>query len=212
MRVVRAGERDFNEFLELYYEFYAELRGKQGWKPRSIDEYAEEVREYLRRDAVFIARDEGRPVGFVRVSERDGSYWVEEIYVRPEYRGKGVGRALVKVAEEYVAKHDLAVYVMVLPQDTQAVTFWVKAGYSTLNTIELVKYLKPVPGIGASRYVDVFGHALRMLTWAKEGYSEAEVTYLEALKEFVEAGGSREEFLRVVASALKEWVKGKKGC
>lgn len=61
------------------------------------------------------------------------------------------------------------------------------------------------------RYVEVFGHVFRMVAWAKEGYGEAEAEYLEALKEFVEANGSREEFLRVVASALKEWVKGKRG-
>jgi len=211
VRITRATAGDFNDVLKLYYEFYSELRSKQGWRPHPIEEYAEDVRRYLRSDAVFIARVGGEAVGFARVSMREGSYWIEEIYVRPEHRGKGIGKALVKAAEEYIVKHDPAAYVMVLPQDTEAITFWVKAGYSTLNTIELVKYLKPIPGIKASRYVEVFGHVLRMLAWAKEGYGEAEAEYLEALKEFAEAGGSREEFLKVVASALKEWVKGKKG-
>jgi len=209
--ITKATLEDFNDMLKLYYGFYAELRSKQGWRPHPIEEYAEDVRKYLKRDIVLIARVGSEAVGFARVSEREGSYWIEEIYVKPEHRGRGFGKALVKAAEEHIVRHDPAAYVMVLPQDKEAITFWIKAGYSTLNTIELVKYLKPIPGIRASRHVDVFGHLLRMLEWAREGYGDAEVSYLEALKEFIEAGGDREEFLRVVASALKEWVRKKKG-
>ena len=46
----------------------------------------------MRSDAVFIARVGGEAVGFARVSMREGSYWIEEIYVRPEHRGKGIGK------------------------------------------------------------------------------------------------------------------------
>ncbi len=56
---------------------YVKLRSKQGWKPHTLEEYAEDVRRYLKSDAIFIARVGGEAVGFVRVSKRGGSYRIE---------------------------------------------------------------------------------------------------------------------------------------
>ena len=91
--VVRLDEARLPEFQVLYTDFFLELRKKQGWKA------AKEA--YFRQgDAIFLALEDGNAVGFIRLSSREGCFWVEDIYVRPEFRGRVIGRALVKRAGE----------------------------------------------------------------------------------------------------------------
>jgi aminoglycoside 6'-N-acetyltransferase I len=64
-----------------------------------------------RRSAAFIALDEARAVGFAEVSVReyvDGCTtqpvgYLEGIYIHPEYRKKGLARALVRNAESWAS-------------------------------------------------------------------------------------------------------------
>ncbi len=202
----KASINDLNDFLELYYGFYRELRNKQGWPPHSIDEYRKEAENILRKDTVFIAYADDLPAGFIRVSEREGSYWIEELYVKPMYRGKGIGRKLVEAAEEFVKKHDLAIYIMVLPQDRRALEFWLHMGYNILNTVELVKELEPTQR-GDTRVFEFFGYKVNIWRWKREDYDEYEKQYLEALEEFYRNGGTRREFLRIVFEAIRDWLK-----
>ncbi len=115
---------------------------------------------------------------------------------------------LVKV-EEYVREKDKAIYLMVLPQDTGAIRFWLNAGYSTLNTIELVKYFSQVSHEGSVRKMEVFGHLLNMFSWAEEKYSREEKEFLQALQDFANAGGSREELLKALTEGIVSWLKSK---
>jgi aminoglycoside 6'-N-acetyltransferase I len=61
--------------------------------------------------AVFLAIDGGNACGFVETALRDVAEscktrpvgYIEGIYVCPEFRGQGVGRALVAAAERWAA-------------------------------------------------------------------------------------------------------------
>lgn len=209
LSIKRATPGDLDVVLSLYYSFYKELRERQGLPLRGIDEYRGDVEGYLKRDAIFVALIGGEPVGFTRVSERDGSHWVEELYVIPKYRGRGIGRRLVRAAEDYVRGKDLALYVMVLPQDRPAIEFWLHVGYNILNTVELVKELRPTPKED-TRVFELFGYPTLIWRWEREDYSGLEEGFLRALKEFYEGGGTRETYLEVVTGALKEWVEKSK--
>jgi ribosomal protein S18 acetylase RimI-like enzyme len=51
---------------------------------------------------------DGEPVGMVWVMldrDRPGAAWIYYIEVRPEQRGQGYGRALLRAAEQYSARH-----------------------------------------------------------------------------------------------------------
>ncbi|AJC70885.1 N-acetyltransferase GCN5 [Thermococcus guaymasensis DSM 11113] len=101
------------------------MRGKQGWKPHAETEYRAEATHYFKRgDIIFLALENGEAVGFIRVSSRDGSFWIEELFVRPDFRGRGIGRALAERAEKEVLKWDSALYLLILPQDKDAIAFW----------------------------------------------------------------------------------------
>ena len=206
MEILRLDEEHLPDFQELYIEFFKELRGKQGWSPHAEAEYRAEAVHYFKRgDIIFLAFDEGRAVGFLRVSSREGCYWVEELFVRPEFRGLGIGRALVERAEEEVKEHDDAIYLLVLPQDKDAIAFWKKLGYDTINTIELVKDLEPSERT-SFHTIEVLGERFKIFRWKNEKFTEEEKRFMELLDEFYRKGGTKEEFLRLVNGALEGWL------
>ena len=201
--VREAGSQDFQLFLDLYTQFYNELRSRQGLKQSNKEEYRRDVERYLGRDRILLAEtSSGGPVGFIRVSIRDGCYWFEELYVRPEYRGKGVGRMLVEKAETYVRQRDSHAYIMVLPQDKRAISFWLHMGYRLLNTIELAKNLKESKE--ETRPMPLLSHILEIYRWAREDYTPLEKRFLELVEEFHRRGGGGEELLKVFTSTLEK--------
>jgi GNAT superfamily N-acetyltransferase len=59
--------------------------------------------EHLVRDAARVLGlyDDGRQIGFCRVASDDTTYaWLFDVYVLPEYRGRGLGAELVREAVE----------------------------------------------------------------------------------------------------------------
>ncbi len=165
------------------------------------------MESFLKRgDKFFIALIDDAPAGFVRISEREGAYWIEEIFVQPEFRGRGIGKELIRAAEQYIGARDNAAYIMVLPQDLNAIKFWLHMGYGLLNTIELVKYLRDPPKAEDIRMFEVFGFPLFIWRWREEEYDALEAEFLATLEKFF-ARNSREDFLRIVTEALKRALK-----
>jgi ribosomal protein S18 acetylase RimI-like enzyme len=114
--VIRIGyENDLEDILDLYTGFYTELRRRQGLPVRSRDDYRAELKSLLSENTFLLAGENDHPIGFIWISVREGAYWIEELYVKPKYRGRGVGRRLVEEAEKYIGERDSHAYIMVLP-------------------------------------------------------------------------------------------------
>lgn len=82
-----------------------------------------------------------------------------------------------------------AAYVIVLPQHKRAIEFWLRSGYSIVNTVELAKVLEPAP---------------RELQRAGEGLPRG----AEGVFRW---GGTREAFLEAVSKALRDWLRERYG-
>ncbi|MCE4606894.1 MAG: GNAT family N-acetyltransferase [Desulfurococcales archaeon] len=201
--IKKADKEDLEGFLDLYAGFYRDLRLRQGLRQHGREKYRGDVERYLSMDKVFLAEtDKGEAIGFIRVSEREDCYWIEELYVKPMHRGKGVGRRLVEKAENYIKEHDPDVYIMVLPQDRRAMGFWLHQGYSLLNTVELAKNLDG--NKAGTRPIPLLGSILEMYRWAKEDYTPLEKKYLELVEEFQKRGGGGKELLEIFVNALEQ--------
>ncbi len=207
MEIARLTEERLSDFQNLYIEFFCELRGKQGWKPDEEESYRREAESYFRRGDVIFLAYEREPVGFIRLSSRDGCFWIEELFVRPEFRRRGIGQALVERAEKEVRKHDDTLYLFVLPQDKNAVAFWKRLGYDVINTVELVKDLEPSERI-TFHTVELLGERFRIFRWRGEKFTEEEKRFMGLLEEFYRKGGTREKFLRLINRALEGWLEG----
>jgi len=208
MEIIYLDETHLSDFQTLYTRFFIELRGKQGWKPGEEEIYRKEAEVYFKRgDVIFLALEGAKTAGFIRVSSREGCFWVEEIYVRPEFRGKGIGRALVERAEEEVKKHDSSLYLLVLPQDKDAIGFWKRLGYDVINTVELVKDLKETPRGEDFHTVELLGERFRIFEWKGEKFTDGEKRFMELLERFYKKSGTKKEFLELVNRALEGWLE-----
>ncbi len=89
---------------------------------------------------VYIAEYEGIPAGqvlffhnFSTFKGKPGIY-IEDLYVRPQYRGKGIGKALLEAMIELAKKRNCArVEWVVLNWNKTAIDFYERMGASSLN-------------------------------------------------------------------------------
>lgn len=50
--------------------------------------------EYFVEHEGWIAELDAKPIAFYTLDEKDGSAWIENLWVSPEYMGKGIGKQL----------------------------------------------------------------------------------------------------------------------
>lgn len=209
INVKMADIHDIETIAKLYYDFYYELRDKQGCKVEDIEELKNSVKYYINdpHNVIFLAFVNEDVAGFVRVSEREGCFWAEEIYVKPNYRHMGVGRSLMNNVEQYaLEKGSYAVYTMVLPQNKSGLLFFRRLGYDILNTIELAKSLVPVSE-SEIRITEILGLQFKMWKWLKEEYDDLEKEYLQIIEEFFKKGGTKDKLLQITIKAIKDYLK-----
>ena len=116
---------------------------------------------------------------------------------------------LVKAAEKEVIKRgEVSLYLYVLPQDKVAISFWRAMGYTILNSIELVKDLKPIKRDKELLSLELLGEEFKMFNWTKLQFDELETEFIKLLKRFYAEGGNRELFLKLINNLLKDYLKG----
>ena len=91
-----------------------------------------EERAFRWLDGLFVAKDEGRVIGFVgfgdRGEEAPETGEVFALYVLPEYFGKGVGLRLMQAALEQL-KDYAKICLWVLKENHRAIRFYQKCGF-----------------------------------------------------------------------------------
>ncbi len=82
--------------------------------------------EYFEKNESWVAELENTPIGFYTLLDRNSVAWIENLWVLPEYIGKGVGRQLfahaVKLARQRGYK------TLQLEADPNALGFYEKMG------------------------------------------------------------------------------------
>ena len=88
--------------------------------------------EFEDESAHFLARYEGEPAGAARWRQTDKGYKLERFAVLKEYRGKGVGPALVKTVLQDLPKEASYIY---LHAQVQAMNLYAKAGFKAQGAL-----------------------------------------------------------------------------
>ena len=106
-----------------------------------VDEAVEELRYYLdKKYPIYAISDNGRYIGYCVCKIEDDVVWLESIYVRPEYRRKGVGKMLFEKAESVAKEYgNSTLYQYVHPNNDNMLNFLKGNGYDVLNLIEIRK-------------------------------------------------------------------------
>lgn len=111
--------------------------GLPGWSD-------ERVLEVLERSVTFVAREEGRPAGYVALRrEEDGAIVVEQLFVAPGRERRGIGHRLLAYAEGYaIAERARSLQVVVEESNQQARSFYRRSGFVPVEP-ELFELILP---------------------------------------------------------------------
>ena len=98
---------------------------------------------------VLVARMQGRITGVavlayhLNVSAGGQFTSIEDLYVRPEVRRQGLGRALLRAAHERCIKRNIS-YVEVQVEEDEAETFYAALGYEPETCVRLLSRSLPI--------------------------------------------------------------------
>ncbi len=143
IEIMPAAPEQSPEIAEMVGQLLAEIMNRIDVKAFNFDcnQTRERLRQFLvdQKYFVFVAEDAGMPVGFIAFYESYALYaegafgTIPELYVRPEYRSKGVGKKLIEKAREFAAAKGwtrLEVTTPPLPQFERTLEFYEKEGFS----------------------------------------------------------------------------------
>jgi ribosomal protein S18 acetylase RimI-like enzyme len=82
--------------------------------------------EYLKQNESWVAEENGLPIAFYTLQEKDGNAWIENLWVSPECIGKGVGKMLFLHAVRLAGQRGYQ--ILRLEADPNAVGFYEKMG------------------------------------------------------------------------------------
>ena len=130
-------------FYEMSEEFYASPAVSHDI-PR--ENHARAFDEVLRGELLLglMLLDGDTPAGFALLAKsysREAGgicYWVDEVYLRPAFRGKGLGRELLAYAETLGAKR---LRLEVMPDNERAIGLYRSLGYTSMQYMQMIKEL-----------------------------------------------------------------------
>lgn len=83
-------------------------------------------------------------VSFVHLGSRGCEIdWLEDIFVLPEFQGKGIGTCAIKLIEDIVKEYSETLYIEAAARNMRAIRLYQKIGYTYLNTITIRKDFQP---------------------------------------------------------------------
>lgn len=134
-----------DELGEMVSLFRKELRSFKGIESKvNIQDGKEELDEFLNSDfPIFAASTNSKYVGYLICRIENEIVWVEQIFVKKEYRLNNIATLLCKKAEEISTLYgNETLYFYVHPNNDVMINFLRKQGYSVLNLIEIRKPYK----------------------------------------------------------------------
>ena len=103
------------------------------------------IREMMRSTSrAWVAEEDGRVVAFSMANAEEATVWA--MFVRPEYEGRGIGRELMRLAEEWLFSRGCGEIWLLTDRDprVRANGFYQRIGWTSAGVQEdgQIKYVK----------------------------------------------------------------------
>ena len=158
VEIRRATSRDIGGILPIWGEladFHSALDPAFRPAPQWAREYATYLRALLARDDALavVARDGDRIVGYAvgRITSMPAFFaqrqrgYIHDVYVRPEYRRRGIGRRLVAEILTWLRRRGVTLVELTVAARNEALPFWEKLGFRVYMHQMKLDLLTPDP-------------------------------------------------------------------
>ncbi len=81
---------------------------------------------------------DGKLAGYIRVSESDNEVELDDLYILPEYRGQGIGSAVLKSCIE---RADKPIFFYVFRKNTRAIALYERIGFVIDEKVSDTRYI-----------------------------------------------------------------------
>jgi len=114
--------------------------------PERLQAADEDFDDWLEKDSatLFFIEDNGVTSGLMLLAKHGGTVvWIENLYVKKEFRRRGIATRAIRLAEQYALEvmKAPAINMDVIPQNTDALRLYHSLGYDTLQMITVRKSL-----------------------------------------------------------------------
>ena len=164
MLVRTATEQDILPMLDIYSHYVENTTYSFEYTVPTAEEFVRRFRTVTAWFPWLVCEEEGRILGYAYGSapfERAAYQWCSElsVYLRPEARGKGIGRRLYAICEQILQQQGYhRVYAIITSENEDSMAFHRAVGYETvavfpncgikfgrsLGTVWMEKQLNPV--------------------------------------------------------------------
>ncbi len=138
------------------------------WTTRYLTVTPEQAVEDLRAwtaegHELYVILAGGESAGFLHLGSRGGACdWLEDIFVRKELRGRGIGSRTIELAWEMLREKGLeTMYLEVVPANAAAIRLYHKLGFTNLNTLTLNRSVKEKRQLGTETIGGLSFHTYR---------------------------------------------------
>ncbi|MDQ7096103.1 GNAT family N-acetyltransferase [Desulfosporosinus sp. PR] len=118
--------------IEDYDEVYQLWTSTEGMGMRSLDDSPAGIEKFLRRNPTtnYVAQIENRIIGVILCGHDGRRGYIYHTAVRPDFRGKGIGKALVKAAASALRLEGInKVALVVFAANDLGNKFWESIGF-----------------------------------------------------------------------------------
>ena len=140
-------ENDRDLYIRLAEEFYSSDAVLHPIPRTYIERTADEALQSDAYAEIYLLECEGEPAGYGLTArtfsqEAGGSVlWIEELYIREQFRSRGLGREFFSYIEEKNKDRTARIRLEVEEKNTRAASLYERLGYEKLDYKQMVKDL-----------------------------------------------------------------------
>jgi ribosomal protein S18 acetylase RimI-like enzyme len=144
MKIIKASKKDIKEIGKLMFEEFSKPPFNEKVK---FDSVLKSLKFYFKIGEIFIAKEKNQIMGVLVFKIEQ--YWegkviiIEDLAVKEEFKGRGVGKNLIEKLEKYSKENNIKRILLSTHIRTPALSFYKKIGFKiTKDRISMSKELQ----------------------------------------------------------------------
>jgi len=144
MKIRKAKKEDLKEISEIHLIETAKKPYLQKWNKYTT---FKKIKELFEKGEIYIIKEVEKIIGYIAINSSIGSrgkkIYIDELWLREEYQGKGYGRVLINFIEKYSKNKGAKVIWLISDNKSKAFGFYNKLKFKPhFEDVLMVKELK----------------------------------------------------------------------